>query len=119
MTSAHIRTAVFAALFAISCKQHASKPVKSDEPQIKEVTVTAKGFEPDRIEVAPGQKVVLRITRKEKETCADAIDVQGDPVRHMLPLDRAIDVKVTAPATGQIAFACPMNMYRGAIVVVQ
>lgn len=119
MTPAHMRTALLAALLGISCRQPAGKPVKSDSPQIKEVTVSAKGFEPDRIEVAPGQEVVLRITRKEKETCADAVHVQGDPVRHVLPVDRTVDVKVTAPPTGEIAFACPMNMYRGAIVVVK
>jgi len=83
-----------------------------------EVQVTAKGFEPDRIEVAPGKPVTLRFTRKVAETCADAVDVQGDPVRHMLPLGAPIDVKVTPPASGQLAFACPMNMYRGAVVVV-
>jgi plastocyanin domain-containing protein len=46
------------------------------------------------------------------------VEVQGDPVRHMLPLDTPIDVTVTAPVSGELAFACPMNMYRGAIVVV-
>lgn len=83
-----------------------------------EVQVTAKGFEPDRIEVSPGKPVTLRFTRKVAETCADAVDVQGDPVRHMLPLDAPVDVKVTPPPSGQLAFACPMNMYRGAVVVV-
>jgi plastocyanin domain-containing protein len=83
-----------------------------------EVTVNELGFQPARIEAAPGQPVVLRFTRTAKQTCADAVDVQGDPVRHMLPLDRAVDVRVTAPQSGQIRFACPMDMYRGAIVVV-
>jgi plastocyanin domain-containing protein len=36
----------------------------------------------------------------------------------MLPLNAPVDVKVTAPPSGELAFACPMNMYRGAIVVV-
>ena len=85
---------------------------------ILEVSVTAKGFEPARIEVPASQKVVLRFVRKVAQTCADAVEVQGDPVRHMLPLDTPIDVTVTAPASGELAFACPMNMYRGAIVVV-
>jgi plastocyanin domain-containing protein len=82
------------------------------------VSVTNKGFEPDHINAAPSQALVLRITRKVAETCADAIEVDGDPVRHMLPLDRAIDVKVTAPKSGELAFACPMKMYGGAIAVV-
>ena len=83
-----------------------------------DVQVTQKGFEPDRIRVAPNVPVTLRFTRKAAETCADAVDVQGDPVRHMLPLNAPIEVRVTPPASGKIAFACPMNMYRGAIEVV-
>ena len=83
-----------------------------------EVRVTEKGFEPDRVEVLPGKPVTLRFTRTVEPTCADAVDIQGDPVRHMLPLNAAIEVKITAPASGQLAFACPMKMYRGAIVVV-
>jgi plastocyanin domain-containing protein len=93
------------------------RPVKTEAPQAFDITVTQKGFEPPRVEVAPGQKVVLRITRKA-ETCADAVDVQGDPVRHMLPLNATVEVKATAPASGELAFACPMQMVRGAIAVV-
>jgi plastocyanin domain-containing protein len=36
----------------------------------------------------------------------------------MLPLETPIEVRVNAPASGELAFACPMNMYCGAIVVV-
>ena len=99
-------------LILLACKP--ARPMSG----VIEVQVTAKGFEPDRIEVAPGKPVTLRFTRKVAETCADAVDVQGDPVRHMLPLDAPVDVKVTPPPSGQLAFACPMNMYRGAVVVV-
>jgi plastocyanin domain-containing protein len=105
-----------AALLALAaCSK---RPVKTDSPQTFEVAVTNKGFEPARIAVAPGQKVVLRITRKVAETCADAVDVEGDPVRHMLPLDATVEVRATAPASGELAFACPMKMVRGAIAVV-
>ena len=62
--------------------------------------------------------LVLRFTRKADPTCADAVEVQGDPVRHMLPLNSAVDVKVKVPQGGELAFACPMDMYRGAIKVV-
>jgi plastocyanin domain-containing protein len=96
----------------------AKGPTRTDTPQAFEVAVTSKGFEPARIEVAPGQKVVLRITRKVADTCADAVEVQGDPVRHMLPLGAAVEVRATAPAAGELAFACPMKMIRGAIAVV-
>ncbi len=101
---------------ALACKER--PPPQQAGPPLREVTVTAKGFQPARIEVAPSQPVVLRFVRKVAETCADAVDVQGDPVRHMLPLDVPIDIKVTAPPSGELAFACPMKMYRGALVVV-
>jgi len=85
---------------------------------VTQIAVTEKGFEPDRVQVAAGQEVTLRFVRKVERTCANAVEVQGDPVRHMLPMNAPVDVKVTAPKSGELAFACPMKMYRGAIVVV-
>jgi Cupredoxin-like domain len=87
------------------------------EPLVADISVTEKGFEPARIEVRASQPVVLKFTRKVEATCADAVDVQGDPVRHMLPLGRTVEVKVTPPASGEVAFACPMKMLHGAVVV--
>ena len=84
---------------------------------VYEVSVTEKGFEPVRIEVPAGREVVLRFTRKIAETCADAVVVQGDPVKHMLPQDKPVEVRLTTPRTGQVRFACPMDMYRAAVVV--
>jgi hypothetical protein len=35
----------------------------------------------------------------------------------MLPQDKTVEVRLIAPKTGQVRFACPMDMYRGAVVV--
>ncbi len=115
-----MRSALLLALVLVSCKQPPPPPAPSATtgPQVREISVTAKGFEPARVEVTPGQPVTLRFTRKVAETCADAVDLQGDPVRHMLPLDTPVEVKVKGPPSGQLAFACPMKMINGAIVVV-
>jgi len=96
----------------------AASPPASGSSKIVAIAVTEKGFEPDHVEASPSQPLVLRFTRKADPTCADAVEVQGDPVRHMLPLDKPVDVKVKVPASGEIAFACPMDMYRGSIKVV-
>jgi len=85
---------------------------------VVDVAVTEKGFEPDRVNVAPGAMVTLRFTRRIRETCADAVDVEGDPVRHMLPVGVPVEIKLKAPPSGALAFACPMKMVNGAIVVV-
>ncbi len=115
---------VAAALLGLlyACKEEAPKPqgapaVLASPSGATDVAVTDKGFEPARIQTAAGQPITLRFTRKVENTCADAVLVQGDPVRHVLPLNRAVEVKVTPPASGELAFACPMNMIRGAVVV--
>ena len=114
-----MRLALFLAVLAASCNRRPAPPALSASGlAVREIAVTGKGFEPARVEVPPAKPVILRFTRKVADTCADAVDVAGDPVRHMLPLDTTVDVKVTAPASGELAFACPMQMIHGAVVVV-
>jgi plastocyanin domain-containing protein len=111
-------------LLCAACQKSGNSPppaqvsTPSSSPKVVAITVTEKGFEPDHVDAAPSQPLVLRFTRKADPTCADAVEVQGDPVRHMLPLNSAVDVKVKVPASGELAFACPMDMYRGSIKVV-
>jgi plastocyanin domain-containing protein len=106
-------------LLVLACRpaQQAAQTPTSSGAGVYAVSVTASGFEPARIEVPPDRDVVLRFTRKVKETCADSVVVQGDPVKHMLPLDKSIDVPLRTPKSGEIRFACGMDMYRGAVVV--
>ena len=108
-------------LLFLACKpsqpsQGAHSPTSGTTP-VYDVSVTKNGFEPTRIEVPPGREVVLRFTRKVADTCATSVVVQGDPVKHMLPLDKPIEVRLTSPKTGEVRFACGMDMYRGAVVV--
>jgi plastocyanin domain-containing protein len=107
-------------LLCAACQKSGNSPpaAQAGSPKIVAITVTEKGFEPDHVDAAPSQPLVLRFTRKVDPTCADAVEVQGDPVRHMLPLNSPVDVKVTVPKSGELAFACPMDMYKGAIQVV-
>jgi len=108
-------------LVLLACKpsqpsQPLQRPTSGGAP-VYDVSVSAKGFEPMRIEVLPDREVVLRFTRKVADTCADAVVVQGDPVKHMLPQDKPIEVRLASPRSGQVRFACGMDMYRGAVVV--
>ena len=112
-----MRIALLCALLALSCRQQASSSAPSPAG-VYEITVTEKGFEPDKVQVGAGEQVTLRFTRKVQKTCADAVEVQNDPVKHVLPLNAPVDVRVLTPPSGELAFACPMNMYRGSIVVV-
>jgi len=84
---------------------------------IKELAVTEKGYEPARIEVEGGKPMVLRITRKTTDQCGESVIIAGDPVSHLLPLNRPVDLPITPPKTGELTFACGMGMMHGALVV--
>ena len=84
-----------------------------------EIIADAKGFTPSRIQARSREPLVLRFTRTVEDTCADVVVVAGDPVKHLLPVGRAVEVRLAAPESGALAFACGMNMYRGSVVVAQ
>jgi len=104
-------------LLACRSSQQSTQAPTSGGAAAYAVSVTSRGFEPTRVEVPPDREVVLRFTRKVKDTCADSVVVQGDAVKHMLPLDKPVDVRLRSPKSGQVRFACGMDMYRGAVVV--
>jgi plastocyanin domain-containing protein len=81
------------------------------------VGVTEAGFEPNEIEAKAGENLVLDITRVTDETCATAIVIPDQKLKQDLPLNKEVQVPVKAGKAGRIAFACPMNMVTGAIVV--
>lgn len=96
--------------------------ISSADPKPKriEITVTAKGFEPDRIQVPASQPVMLVITRTTDRTCAKSVVIQlgdGKKVEKTLPLDTAVEVPVTFAKKGELAYACSMDMIKGVILV--
>jgi plastocyanin domain-containing protein len=101
----------------------ASKPVaaapvvKALEGRHVKVGVTEAGFEPAEIAAHSGEQLVLDITRVTDETCATAIVIPAQKVKVELPLNKEVQVPVSAGTAGRVAFACPMNMITGAIVV--
>ncbi len=93
-----------------------SKPA----PRRVEIIVTAKGFEPERVQVPAGQPLTLAITRKTDRTCAKRVVVQlgdGKKIEQDLPLDKTVEVPVTFSKKGELRYACGMDMISGVIVV--
>jgi plastocyanin domain-containing protein len=86
-------------------------------PRHIKVGVTEAGFEPKEIEVKPNETVVLDIMRVTEETCATAIVVPDQKVKQDLPMNQEVQVTLHAGPNGRVAFACPMNMITGALVV--
>lgn len=93
---------------------------KGDKPRRIDIAVSASGFEPAKIEVEKDEPVVLVFTRKTEETCAKQVIVHvnaKDTMKKDLPLNKPVEVAVTFTKSGELAYACGMNMVTGVISV--
>jgi hypothetical protein len=82
-----------------------------------EMTVTQEGFEPSKVKALKGEKLRLVVTRKTDKTCATEIVIPGYGINQKLPLDKAVTVELTPKASGEIKYACGMDMITGVILV--
>lgn len=85
-----------------------------------DISVTEAGFEPDKVTVNKGEKVVLAFTRKTDKTCAKEVVVyvnDKDKVKKSLPLNKEVSVSVVFSKTGELRYECGMHMLGGVIVV--
>jgi plastocyanin domain-containing protein len=79
------------------------------------IEANTSGYVPARIEAKPGEKLVLVFTRTVDGECLAKVKVAGGEAVE-LPMNKAVEVPVTAPASGEIKFACGMDMFTGVIV---
>ncbi len=80
------------------------------------VEASIKGYTPATIQAKAGEQLVLVVTRTQDGECLSELKVgTGAPVK--LPMNTAVEIPVTAPASGELAFACGMDMFKGTIVV--
>jgi cobalt-zinc-cadmium efflux system membrane fusion protein len=89
----------------------------AEGPARVEIAVTKEGFVPDRVTAAVGRPIELVFIRTVADTCATEVVVPSLNVRKALPLKKPVVVRITPRESGEIAFACGMNMLRGAVVV--
>jgi plastocyanin domain-containing protein len=118
--------AVLAALPASASAQHdhgtghqppAAAPVAQQAGKAIEIQVTGEGFVPASIRVRKGQKVRLVVTRTTDRTCATEIVIRDQGINRKLPLNQPVTVEFTPVKSGQIRYACGMDMVSGVIVV--
>jgi plastocyanin domain-containing protein len=85
--------------------------------RVFEMQVTDEGFVPSRLKVQKGQKVRLLITRKTDRTCATEIVIKDYGINTPLPLNKTATVELTPKGSGEIKYACAMNMIGGVLFV--
>jgi plastocyanin domain-containing protein len=82
-----------------------------------EISVTKEGFVPSTIKVKKGEKVKLLVTRKVERTCATEIVIRDQGINQPLPLNKPVTVEFTPSKSGQLRYACGMDMISGVILV--
>ena len=119
MTFRAVAIAVLVAALGVTCASAAGKKTKASPRQI-DISVTEAGFEPDKVTVKAGEEVTLAFTRKTEKTCVTEVVVyvnDKDKVEKALPLNKVVSVNAKFSKSGELGYACGMNMYKGVIVV--
>ena len=111
-------TLVLVLALVAACSKSKSPPPAKDGAIA--IAVTKNGFEPSDIKVVAGKPVTLVFTRKTDETCAKDVVLHVDEkqtIEKDLPLNTPVEVAVTFPRSGDLTYACGMDMVKGQIHV--
>lgn len=79
------------------------------------VEANKEGYKPDRITGKPGEHLVLTFTRTADSECISQLKAPDGKLVD-LPLNKPVDIAVTVPNTGEVGFACGMDMFHGVVV---
>ncbi len=89
--------------------QRPGEPVK--------ITVTRNGYEPWKVRAWKGVPLTLVVTRTTDETCATEVVLPEYGIDAKLPLNQPVTITFTPTRTGEVRYACAMNMFQGVIDV--
>ncbi len=89
--------------------------VEADGVRRIDVTANQDGYTPDRIAGRPGEKLLLVFKRTFESECISQLKTPDGKLVD-LPLDKPVEVAVTVPQSGELGFACGMDMFKGTIV---
>jgi len=97
---------------AAGCADRGPKP---GEPV--KITVTRNGYEPWRVQARKDVPITLVVTRTTDETCATELVLPEYGIDRKLPLRQPVTISFTPTRTGELRYACAMNMFQGVIEV--
>jgi plastocyanin domain-containing protein len=123
-----LRIALVSLALVIACKKE--KPAETvapppqaaapaaptpDGPRRVAIDVGQDGYKPDKIPGKPGEKLVLVFTRTFDASCISQVKTPDGKMVD-LPMNKPVEVAVTVPQTGEVGFACGMDMFHGVVI---
>ncbi|KYG07671.1 hypothetical protein BE21_28085 [Sorangium cellulosum] len=97
----------------------AAEEAPAPSPQaVREIEIVVDGgYKPSRIVVAEGERVRLKLVRRDYSPCSREVVFASLGIRRELPTNVPVVIDLPALSPGEIEFKCGMNMLRGVIVV--
>lgn len=105
--------------YVVNVAEGAPKTVSAARPEngAIRINVDSKGFSPAAVELKKGEAVKLLFNRADEKNCANEVVFAALNIKKELPAGQETAVEITPNESGEITFACGMNMYKGKIVV--
>ena len=98
-------------------KQTSPTQQSSEGTQTATITLTEKGYQPERFTLRRGVPARITFVRKVEATCSTEVVIPEYNIKRELPLNQPVTVEFTPAKTGEFKFACGMDMLRGKLVV--
>ena len=112
-----LRPTSAAARSTVTATTTAPNPDPTERLQTARVVVNEQGFEPAKVTLRAGAPARITFVRTTDKTCATEVVFPSFNIKRALPLNEPVAIEFTSPTTGEIAFACGMNMLKGVVVV--
>jgi len=81
------------------------------------IEVRKTGYVPNTLAADAKEEIVLVFKRVEDTACGRFIKVIGTDLEAELPMNQPVEIPVTMPDSGEIVFACGMDMMHGVVTV--
>ena len=85
--------------------------------QTAKVIVSERGYEPAKVTLHAGTPARITFVRTTDKTCGTEVVFPSFNIKRALPLNEPVAIEFTPAKTGEIAFACGMNMLHGTVLV--
>jgi plastocyanin domain-containing protein len=92
------------------------KPAETELGEGELLVVVENGvYHPARLKLPSDQAVTLKFLRKDASPCAESLLIPELQISETLPLNKTKEIKLPPMKSGEYAFHCQMQMYRGQI----
>ena len=90
---------------------------RSAPAQTAKVIVSEQGYEPAKVTLRAGTLARITFVRTTDKTCGTEVIFPSLTIKRALPLNEPVVIEFTPAKSGDIAFACGMNMLHGTVIV--